>query len=58
MTRGVSRGVVLALVLAVGEASADVIISNHPGNDGSQTAGIDGPSRTKGMGFAMRRRRG
>jgi MYXO-CTERM domain-containing protein len=53
MIRQISRGAVLALVLAAGQASADVIISNHPGNDGSQTAGIDGSSRTKGMGFAM-----
>ena len=32
---------------------ADVIISNHPGNDATQTAGINATSRTKGMGFTM-----
>jgi hypothetical protein len=32
---------------------AEVIISNHPGNDGTQTAGINESTRTKGMGFAM-----
>ena len=32
---------------------AEVIISNHPGNDGTQTAGINDASRTKGMGFTM-----
>lgn len=53
MFRAISRGVVLALMLAAGQASADVIISNHPGNDGSQTAGINSSSRTKGMGFSM-----
>lgn len=53
MLVGISKGVVLALVLAAGQASADVIISNHPGNDGSQTAGINSSSRTKGMGFTM-----
>ncbi|MEQ8844362.1 MAG: choice-of-anchor R domain-containing protein [Phycisphaerales bacterium] len=34
-------------------AMAEVIISNHPGNDGTQSAGINDSSRTKGMGFEM-----
>lgn len=53
MVRAISRGAVLALVVAAGQVSADVIISNYPGNDGSQTAGINGTTRTKGMGFTM-----
>ena len=32
---------------------AEVIISNHPGNDATQSFGIDDSTRTKGMGFAM-----
>ena len=40
-------------MIAAGQASADVIISNLPGNDGSQTAGINATTRTKGMGFTM-----
>lgn len=51
MVRLVAGIVAFAVVGAV--ASADIIISNLPGNDGSQTAGINGGSRTKGMGFTM-----
>lgn len=43
----------MAVLFVAGQASADLLISNHPGNDGSQTAGINSSSRTKGMGFAM-----
>ena len=47
----------LAILFVVGAAAsvatADVIISNHPGNDLSQSAGINGDTRTKGMGFEM-----
>ena len=32
---------------------AQTIISNHPGNDATQTAGINATTRTKGMGFTM-----
>lgn len=53
MIRTVLGSATLALAIVAGQASADVIISNHPGNDGSQTAGINNSSRTKGMGFAM-----
>ncbi len=35
------------------QTMAEVIISNHPGNDGTQTAGINATTRTKGMGFTM-----
>ncbi len=35
------------------QTMAEVIISNHPGNDGTQTAGINESTRTKGMGFTM-----
>ncbi len=47
--------VISALVIGVagGVASADPVISNLPGNDLTQTAGINGTTRTKGMGFAM-----
>jgi hypothetical protein len=46
--------VAAAAALAVSAHSlADTIISNSPGNDGSQTAGINDATRTKGMGFTM-----
>lgn len=51
MVKLVAGIVACAVVGAV--ASADIVISNLPGNDGSQTAGINGGSRTKGMGFSM-----
>ena len=35
------------------QTMAQVIISNHPGNDGTQTAAINDATRTKGMGFEM-----
>ncbi len=53
MRKFVSGTIVLALMIAAGQASADVIISNMPGNDGSQSAGINSSTRTKGMGFTM-----
>ncbi len=46
--------VAAAAALAVSAQSlADTIISNSPGNDGTQTAGINDGTRTKGMGFTM-----
>ena len=51
MIRFATSVVVFAIAGAI--ASADVVISNLPGNDGSQTAGINGGSRTKGVGFSM-----
>lgn len=42
-----------ALTVSATALAQTTIISNHPGNDGSQTAGINDGSRTKGVGFAM-----
>lgn len=42
-----------ALTVSATALAQTTIISNHPGNDGSQTAGINDGSRTKGMGFSM-----
>jgi hypothetical protein len=53
MRKLVSGTIVLALMIAAGQASADIIISNLPGNDATQTAGINSGTRTKGMGFTM-----
>ena len=46
----IGAGAAFALTMS---ASADLLISNWPGNDGSQTAAINDGSRTKGMGFTM-----
>ena len=43
----------VAALTVSASAMAQTIISNHPGNDGSQTAGINDSTRTKGMGFTM-----
>jgi len=53
MRRRIVEGTSLAVVMLAGHANADVLISNLPGDDGSQTAGINDGSRTKGMGFTM-----
>jgi uncharacterized protein (TIGR03382 family) len=53
MKRFVTGTAALMLAVAAGQATADILISNHPGNDGTQTAGINDGSRTKGMGFEM-----
>lgn len=42
-----------ALSVSAHALAQTTIISNHPGNDGSQTAGINDGTRTKGVGFAM-----
>lgn len=56
MRRMTWLGGLVALALAwlapAPSASADLLISNLPGNDGTQTAGID-TLRCKGMGFTM-----
>lgn len=49
--RGVAPAAILVAMLA-GQASADLLISNLPGNDGSQSAGLQG-GRIKAMGFTM-----
>jgi hypothetical protein len=46
-------GAALALLYLAGHASAAIIISNHPGNDGTQSAGINDSDRTKGMAWTM-----
>lgn len=53
MRKALVGGAVAALAAMAGQAGADILISNLPGNDGSQTAGINASSRTKGMGFEM-----
>ena len=42
-----------ALTVSAHALAQTTIISNHPGNDGTQTAGINDATRTKGMGFTM-----
>lgn len=49
--RGVAPAAILVAMLA-GQASADLLISNLPGNDGSQSAGLQN-GRIKAMGFTM-----
>lgn len=49
--RGVAPAAVVVAMLA-GQASADVLITNLPGNDGSQSAALQG-GRIKAMGFTM-----
>jgi MYXO-CTERM domain-containing protein len=53
LSKTVIGGATLALLFVAGQAAAVELISNYPGNDGSQTAGINASTRTKGMGFAM-----
>ncbi len=50
--RGVAGVVCLVGALGVVEARADVLISNMPGNDGTQSAALQG-GRIKAMGFTM-----
>lgn len=49
--RGVAPAAIIVALLA-GQASADILISNLPGNDGSQSAALEG-GRIKAMGFTM-----
>lgn len=42
-----------AFTVSASALAQTTIISNHPGNDGTQSAGINDATRTKGMGFTM-----